>query len=245
MQKHTEDPDHNLEIFAANKYPGRGFVIGVDETGTYFDSVYFLTGRSPNSRNRVFVKDGGTLRTAPADPSKVKDPSLIIYTAMREHGGIYIVSNGDQTDSVYEALRKRLGYRQALANRTYEPDAPNFTPRITGICSIEPRCVVFNRISKAFDTDKSIHQYFSYERTELPHGIGRCLTTYKNDGDPLPSFRGQPYPLPLWGNADYTLRRYWEALDRDNRVSIALKRIELSSGASHIEIINKYEQVDA
>jgi IMP cyclohydrolase len=236
----NDDPVHNFQLLKRNTYPGRGIVMGMHETGRYLLQLYFVTGRSQQSRNRVFEYDSDILKTAPADPAKLKDPSLIIYTAMRKWGDRYIVSNGDQTDSVYDALRNGRTMVQALDERTYEPDAPNYTPRITGVCTLQSGTVEFGMIRKHARSMRPIRDYYS--SISAP-GLGRCITTYEENGDPLPSFQGGPYAVPLCGSPEHILECYWDALDKDNRVAIAIKQIEIASGNSEISVINRYEKV--
>ena len=187
----------NLESLRANPYPGRGICVGLDQSGHWVYQVYWIMGRSANSRNRIFVTNGGELRTAAADPSRMKDPSLVIYNAMRELPMLYIATNGDQTDTIYNEVSIGHGtFCEALMTRMYEPDAPNFTPRISVITDL--RGGVASEISiirKSPWSDAADHFFFRYRA--LPKGAGYTITTYKGDGDPLPSFDGEPYLLPL------------------------------------------------
>ena len=231
----------NLHKLRGNPYPGRGLVIGMDEKGQPIQ-VYWVMGRSANSRNRVFKLNArGDLHTAPADPSKVEDSSLIIYRAMAEQSGLFVVSNGDQTDTIIKADGV-LSFYQAMLRRQYEPDEPNFTPRISGIVCIRghkhiAELSVLRRSPFCSACDRNL---YSFEA--LMNGLGHCITTYTGDGNPLPSFQGEPFLLPLKGNCQEIAESIWEALDEDNRVSLAVKLI-LSSGDSHTHVINKYEVV--
>ena len=230
----------NLEALRANAYPGRGIVVGLDEAGESLVQVYWIMGRSANSRNRVFVVEGGCLRTAPADPSKVADPTLIIYHAMAELPGRYIVTNGDQTDTVVQALRVGGDFRQALNTRQYEPDAPNFTPRISALCSLadgEPWAELAV-LKRSAATNGCERHFFRYE-TFAP-GLGHAVTTYQGDGNPLPPFEGEPFTLPLDGDIEGVAESLWGALNKDNRVALAVKFIDLSSGASELGVLNRY-----
>ncbi|HVU75614.1 MAG TPA: IMP cyclohydrolase [Candidatus Paceibacterota bacterium] len=249
MRIRTEDPRRNLELFREITYHGRGIVTGITPSGRYLDQIYFLEGRSENSRNRIFEYEGSWLRTAPADPSKVTDPSLIIYEAMLETRGRYIVSNGVQTKKACEVLRGGYMFRTAMDSFSYEPDAPNYTPRITSMFHLEHKAVVFSIIRrKSKDDDRPDRALYTYQnrdpRRELRPGVGYAVTTYEGDGDPLPSFHGGPYELPLYEDADEAIDTYWDSLS-GNRVSIALKRIEISTGQSHIIAINQFDKVSA
>lgn len=239
----------NMLALSRNRYPGRGIVIGKSQDSRFAVQIYWIMGRSENSRNRIFKSEGGRLFTEAFDPSKVKDPSLIIYNAMREDHNEYVVSNGDQTDTVIDAFGLSAGItlREALSKRQYEPDAPNFTPRITGLCVISPT-------SENFYTELSLlrksdliagsgceRSYYEYE--DIKPGFGFCITTYNEDGDPLPSFVGEPYPLPIIGNVEEIVETFWSVLNVANRVSLAVKFIYIATGESHIKIVNRLSKV--
>lgn len=235
----------NLMRLGRNPYPGRGIVVGQDESGNIVQ-IYWIMGRSENSRNRVFAHDdAGKLWTEPADPSKVKDPSLIIYTAMAEQEGVYAVSNGAQTQ---DALNAFEDLRLLADEWSYEPDQPNFTPRITAVyesgCGLASRILArtaeFLILSKSPWCDETDYSHFV---RELGSGYGYCITTYQGDGDPLPAFRGEPYLLPLVGSPMQIIDLYWESLNHDNRVAIALKLINPLTGESIITTINRYNKV--
>ena len=234
----------NLDVrIRQTTYPGRGLVVGTDAAGAALVQVYWIMGRSPNSRNRVFVAEGGHLRTEPADPAQCDDPSLIIYNAMRELDGVYIATNGDQTDTIHDTLRRGNTFEQALAKRAYEPDGPNFTPRISGLWDLRgaaplARLAVL-RHSAAHDTAVD-RCYYHYEA--LTPGLGYCITTYMDDGKPLPPFVGDPYLVPLLGDIEAIANTFWDALDNDNRVSLAVKGIDLATRESRIVVVNQYEQ---
>ncbi len=235
---------NNLLALATNPYPGRGIVVGIDRTGGYMVQVYWIMGRKENSRNRVFgIGDNGRLFTEAADPSKVTDPSLIFYNAMREVGLYYVVSNGDQTDTVISALGPNtFSLDLALRGREYEPDLPNFTPRITAVSSIaKGRTALFMSVLRKSPFGEGCDR-FTYELTPAP-GFGYCITTYSGDGDPLPSFSGDPVLMPLVGGIEEIANDYWVALNGENRISLAVKSIQISSGNSSIHIINKYAKV--
>ena len=236
----------NLFNLAGNPYPGRAIIVGLDDTGQYLIQVYWIMGRSDNSRNRIFAFEGGRLFTEAADPSKVKDPSLIIYNAMREveDGGcaIGVVSNGHQTDGVANSYKNGRSLHAELEQWEYEPDAPNFTPRITAVsCWLGGQeCVAMSLLRKSLWAEKCDRHLYEFDR--LGRGFGHCLTTYAGDGAPLPSFQGEPFLLPLCGDADFIATTFWEALDPDNRVSLAVKFMP-KSGPSRITVINKYSKV--
>lgn len=220
-----------------NPYPGRGLVIG--RVGDGYRFVYWIMGRSEHSRNRAFEADGGVLRTVPLDPSKVEDPSLIIYEAMLELPGLQLVSNGDQTRTIYEGLQRGEPFEMSLQGREREPDAPNYTPRISGMLDLrggEPRIALSILKACPFDAAQTDRTGF---RPALPSdGYGLCITTYMGDGQPLPSFSGDPLPVPLGGSAQATLDTYWEALDDDNRIAVAVKDITAAGDCRELLVRN-------
>jgi IMP cyclohydrolase len=226
------------ERLATNPYPGRGLVIGRNEQGRWLQ-VYWIMGRSANSRNRLFVYEDGILRTEAADPAKVADPSLIIYHAMRQVAGRFIATNGAQTDGIYEDLRQGKSFPAALSAWQHEPDAPNYTPRISCLFD-RPTGEAWLSVVKAspFSPDQSEHHFFRY--THVAPGFGYAVTTYRGDGNPLPSFEGAPYLVPLRGGAAQVATRYWEALDRDNRISLAVRQVDPPTGEIAVEVINRY-----
>jgi hypothetical protein len=245
---------YNFEALRGNPYPGRGIVVGLDETGKFLVQLYWIMGRSPNSRNRVFSHDGnGRVFTEAADPAKVEDPSLIIYNAMREvtHKGenhLSVVSNGAQTDAIIENsfCLKTDTLRANIKQWTYEPDAPNFTPRITTASmwmKYATREVPFFQISILRKSwwSKACDRHL-YEIDGVGSGFGYCVTTYLRDGHPLPAFQGEPFPLPLRGDIRLIADEYWEALNPDNKVSLAVKFIP-KKGPSDVVIINKYARI--
>jgi hypothetical protein len=238
LDRARESFDQHL---ARNPYPGRGLVVGRNAAGDAWLQVYWIMGRSPNSRNRVFVAEGARLRTEPFDASAVEDPSLIIYEAMLELPGVYLVSNGDQTRTLHDALAGGGSFEEALTTREREPDAPNYTPRISGMLDLRgPDPLVALSLLKANPADPERTDRFSYRPAPPPPGIGVGLTTYQGDGNPLPSFAGDPLWLPLEGDAEGVLAAYWEALDPDNRVSLAVKAIPLAGGPSQLRVCNRH-----
>jgi IMP cyclohydrolase len=231
--------EHHLK---QNPYPGRGLVLGSSAEDTWV-IIYWIMGRSTNSRNRRFVSEGAVLRTEPVDLSLVADPSLIIYEAMLELPGIYLVSNGDQTRTIYETLKSGDSIDDALATREREPDAPNFTPRISGMlqaagasASIQPTLSIL----KANPIDPAFTDRYTYRPAPPQAGYGFGLTTYSGDGDPLPSFAGDPLLLPCNGKAEAILEHYWNALNAENRVSLAVKEISAREQHSRLLIKNRF-----
>ncbi len=225
----------------SNAYPGRGLVVGRASDDDAWLLVYFIMGRSPHSRNRRFAAEGTTLRTEPVDASLLDDPSLIIYDAMLELPGIHFVSNGDQTRTLFATLESGGSFDDALDTREREPDAPNFTPRISAMLDRrggEARILLSILKASAGDPARTDRTTF---RPALPSaGIGLGLTTYRGDGAPLPSFEGDPLLLPCEGSAPEVLESYWKALDSENRISLAVKRIPDSGAESTLEIVNRY-----
>ncbi len=228
------------EELKANSYPGRGILIGRTEDGTKAVVAYFIMGRSENSRNRIFVKEGEGIRTQAFDPAKVKDPSLIIYSPVRVLGNKTIVTNGDQTDTIYEGMDHQLTFEQSLRNRMYEPDAPNYTPRISGILHIESGKFSFamSILKKASEQSEACCRYtFAYENCAA--GEGRFLHTYMGDGNPLPSFEGEPKRIAVSGNIDDWTQLIWKNLNEGNKVSLFVRFIDISTGAYETRIVNK------
>jgi hypothetical protein len=228
-----------------NRYPGRGLVVGRSSVEDAWLMLYWIMGRSDNSRNRRFVADAGSpgsLRTEPVDSSKVTDPSLIIYEAMLELPGIYLVSNGDQTRTLVETLQAGGTFEAALATREREPDAPNYTPRISAMLNLNSRPVdLALNILKANPADPALTDRFTYRPARPPRGLGYCLTTYVGDGHPLPSFSGEPLLVACAGSAEALLDLYWSALDPENRISLAIKRIPADGSPSHILVRNRFD----
>ncbi|MCR5267466.1 MAG: IMP cyclohydrolase [Lachnospiraceae bacterium] len=223
-----------------NAYPGRGIIIGKSEDGKYAVTAYFIMGRSENSRNRVFVEDGEGIRTQAFDPSKMKDPSLIIYAPVRVLGNKTIVTNGDQTDTIYEGMDKQLTFEQSLRSREFEPDAPNYTPRISGIMHVENGTYNYAMsILKSNQGDpSSCNRYtFAYENPKA--GEGRFIHTYMGDGNPLPSFEGEPELVGLAGDIDAFTNSVWNSLNEDNKVSLFVRYIEIATGKYETRICNK------
>jgi len=229
------------EKLGGNRYPGRGILLGRDEGGAHAVLVYFIMGRSDNSRNRVFVRTEDGIRTEAFDPSKLTDPSLIIYRPVRILGDTVIVSNGNQTDTIYEHLRSGGDFRSALMTRTFEPDAPIYTPRISGI--IKPDGSYALSILKTMNGNPACccRQFFEYD-APLP-GAGHLIHTYREDGDPVPSYEGEPAAVSVPGSLDELAGAVWEALDKDNRVALFALRRNLKTGAMESRIINRFGDV--
>ncbi len=220
-----------------NPYPGRGLVVGRAESGAWL-LIYWIMGRSANSRNRRFVAEGEILRTEPIDAAQVDNPELIIYEAMLTLPGTYLVSNGDQTRTLADKLAEGGMFDEALCKREREPDAPNYTPRISGMLDLlDTRCPVTLSILKANAANPALTDRFTYRPAPPPPGLGYGLTTYMGDGKPLPSFSGDPLLLPCLGDAQSLLDTYWQALDSENRVALAVKWIE--GGKARLLVRNK------
>ena len=225
---------------STNTYPGRGIVIGRTPDGTKAVTAYFIMGRSQNSRNRIFVTDGDGIRTEAYDPSKLEDPSLIIYAPVRVLGNKTIVTNGDQTDTIYEGMDCQMTFEQSLRARTFEPDAPNYTPRISGILHIESNAYNYAMsILKSNNGDPdSCHRYtFAYENPKA--GEGHFIHTYMQDGNPLPSFEGEPKLVSILDDMDAFTDLLWTNLNEENKVSLFVRYIDIATGAYQTKIINK------
>jgi hypothetical protein len=233
----------NLEALRANSYPGRGIVIGMTPDGSRLVQLYWIMGRSENSRNRLFVREGDVVRTAPYDESKLEDPSRIIYNAVRPLGRKHIVSNGDQTDTIFDTLRGGGTFEEALFTRTFEPDPPSYTARISGLVDLDDSLHAYRlAILKALgnSADHCARQVFNYA-AGIP-GCGHCVTTYAGDGNPLPPFEGEPYVMPLGDDLDKLAKLYWAALNEVNKVSLLAKSIDLATGRCELHIVNKHAQ---
>lgn len=225
-----------------NSYPGRGIVIGKTPDGTKAVAAYFIMGRSTNSRNRIFVEDGEGIRTEAFDPSKLEDPSLIIYAPVRVLGNKTIVTNGDQTDTIYKGMDQQMTFEQSLRSREFEPDGPNYTPRISGILHIENGKYSFamSILKSSSGNPTGCDRYtFAYE-TPLA-GEGRFLHTYIGDGNPLPSFEGEPKRVEIPDSIDAFTDLLWENLNEDNKVSLFVRYITLADGRYETRIVNKLQ----
>lgn len=224
----------------SNTYPGRGIIIGKTKDGKKAVTAYFIMGRSNNSRNRVFVEDGEGIRTQAFDPSKLEDPSLIIYAPVRVLGNKTIVTNGDQTDTIYEGMDKQLTFEQSLRTREFEPDAPNYTPRISGIMHVEngKYNYAMSILKSNNGNPKACNRYtFAYENPVA--GEGHFIHTYMHDGNPLPSFEGEPKLVKINGDINEFTNMVWTNLNEDNKVSLFVRFIDIETGEYETRIVNK------
>ncbi len=228
------------ETLKTNAYPGRGILLGKDEAGEHAVIAYFIMGRSVNSRNRVFVEEGDGIRTQAYDESKLVDPSLVIYAPVRVLGDTTIVTNGDQTDTVYDALKAGGDFASALRTRCFEPDGPNWTPRISGTVRVAGGEAFYKlSILKSGDAEGSFCVRQSFEYPDCKPGQGLFLHTYKCDGNPIPSFEGEPEHVDVRGDIDEFTSLVWESLNADNKVSLFVRYISLADGTAQTRIVNK------
>ena len=224
------------EELQQNSYPGRGIVLGKSADGSQMVIAYFIMGRSENSRNRVFVEENDGIKTQAFDPSKLTDPSLIIYSPVRVINGKTIVTNGDQTDTIYDFIAKGDTFENALQTRTFEPDAPNFTPRISGI--IDGDRYTLSILKRANGNPDSTCRYFFDYQSPLA-GEGHFIHTYRCDGNPIPSFEGEPKKIAVNGDIDAFTESVWNSLNADNKVSLFTRYIDLTTGETQTRICNK------
>lgn len=223
-----------------NSYPGRGIVIGKSQDGTKAVCAYFIMGRSSNSRNRIFAVEGDGIRTEAFDPSKLEDPSLIIYAPVRVWGNRTIVTNGDQTDTIYEGFEKGLTFEQSLRQRTFEPDAPNYTPRISGVLRVEDDLFNYGiSILKSSDGNPQSCRRYTFTFENPLAGEGHFIHTYMEDGNPLPSFEGEPKKIAIPDDIDAFTELIWTSLNEDNKVSLFVRTIDLETKKTETRIINK------
>ena len=224
----------------ANSYPGRGIIIGKSPDGAYAVTAYFIMGRSVNSRNRIFVEDGEGIRTKAFDPAKLSDPSLVIYAPVRVLGNKTIVTNGDQTDTIYECMDKQQTFEQALRSRTFEPDEPNYTPRISGLLHIENGSYNYAMsILKSNNGSPDSCQRYTFAYENPAAGEGHFIHTYQGDGNPLPSFEGEPVRIGISGSIDAFTESVWNSLNEENKVSLFVRYIEIATGRYETRIVNK------
>lgn len=222
-----------------NTYPGRGIVIGKSEDGKKAVIAYFIMGRSQNSRNRVFVVHDGDLFTEPYDESKVEDPSLIIYAAVRSYQNHLVVTNGNQTDTVVEGLKNGETFTKALESRCFEPDAPNFTPRISGMLTFENGDFSYQMsILKSADAAGTACNRYTYHYAPL-NGLGHFLHTYVCDGNPIPTFQGEPERMAVCDSIDEMTERLWNALNENNKISLYVRYVDLATGRAESRLVNK------
>ena len=227
------------ELIKDNSYVVRGIVIGKTEDAKRACVAYFIMGRSANSRNRVFVERDNALFTEPFDASKVEDPSLIIYAALRRHENKLIATNGDQTDTIYDGVKAGKGFAEALRAREFEPDAPNFTPRISGMITFANGDFTYEMsILKSADEKGSACNRYTFEYPSLA-GLGHFIHTYVCDGNPIPTFQGEPERVAIGNDIDEFTNSLWNALDKDNKISLYVRYIDLETGAEENRLINK------
>ena len=244
---HREEimPMQKINLFKEldmNSYPGRGIVIGRSADGKYAVTAYFIMGRSSNSRNRVFVEDGDGIRTKAFDESKVEDPSLIIYAPVRVLDNTTIVTNGDQTDTIYDGFKAGKTFEESLRSREFEPDAPNYTPRISGIMDIKNGKFTYALSILKSDNgnaEQCLRYTFSYDNPLA--GEGHFIHTYMKDGNPLPSFEGEPKYVGIEGDIETFTKKMWENLNLDNKVSLFVRFIDIATGEVKTKILNKNE----
>ena len=233
MSKNVFDISQEL---MSNAYPGRGIILGRTPDNKKNVIAYFIMGRSENSRNRVFTETEDGIRTEAFDPSKMVDPSLIIYHPVRLYNGTLVVTNGDQTDTIVDYLKQGKSYFEALRTREFEPDAPNYTPRISGVVKPNGDYNLSILKSNMGRGDSCLRFFFEY--AAVP-GLGHLIHTYKGDGDPIPSFEGEPVPVEMDGDLDSFTQMIWDSLNEDNKVSLFTRFIDLESGKAESRIINK------
>ncbi len=227
------------EVLSANTYPGRGIVIGKSDDGKSAVIAYFIMGRSENSRNRVFIENGDEVIIHPFDASKVEDPSLIIYSPIRTYENHLIVTNGDQTDTVYEALKAGKSFEAALETRAFEPDAPNFTPRISGMLTFGKGGFTYKMsILKSADADGSACNRYTFNYSPVT-GTGHFLHTYNCDGNPIPTFTGEPERVSIPSDIDAFADLLWTNLNEKNKISLYVRYVDLETGAVQNRMFNK------
>ena len=227
-------------LLNTNAYPGRGIIIGRSRDGKSAVTAYFMMGRSVNSRTRIFVTEGEGIRTQAFDPSKLEDPSLIIYAPVRVLGNTTIVTNGDQTDTVYDGMKEGKTFEESLRCRKYEPDGPNFTPRISGIMNIENGSYDYAMsILKSDNGDPDCCNRYTFTYDNPKAGEGRFIHTYMQDGNPLPSFEGEPEWIDIEGDIDEFTSMLWDNLNEENKVSLFVRFIDIATKETETRIINK------
>ena len=227
------------ELLDGNTYPGRGIIIGKSADGKKAVAAYFIMGRSANSRNRIFTEKNGEVFTEPFDASKVEDPSLIIYAAVRSYENKLIVTNGDQTDTIYDGLKEGKGFAKALKSRCFEPDAPNFTPRISGILNFADGDFTYKMsILKSADAEGTACNRYTYSYPSLA-GLGHFIHTYVCDGNPIPTFQGEPERVAVDADIDVFTDKLWNALDENNKISLYVRYTDLESGKYTDRLVNK------
>lgn len=234
------DKKNLSQLLKENAYPGRGIVIGKSADGKSAVTAYFIMGRSSNSRNRIFVEDGDGIRTQAFDESKLEDPSLIIYAPVRVLGNDTIVTNGDQTDTIYDGMSKGMTFEKSLRSRCYEPDAPNLTPRISGVMHVEDGNYDYTlSILKSNNAREGAHNRYTFAYENPFAGEGHFIHTYRENISPLPSFEGEPTWVEISGDIDTFTKEVWESLNEDNKVSLFVRFIDIETGKFETRIMNK------
>ena len=234
------DLENIADILQKNTYPGRGIIIGKTANGKKAAIAYFIMGRSENSRNRIFIENGAELVIHPYDRSKVEDPSLIIYSPIRCLGNRLIVTNGDKTDTIYEYIKQGKSFTDALSTRCFEPDAPNFTPRISGILYFSNRDFCYEMsILKSADAKGSACNRYCYSFEPIA-GVGHFIHTYLHDGNPIPTFCGEPERIEIPDDIDDFCNSIWENLNAENKISLHVRFVDLSSGHTENRLVNKH-----
>lgn len=242
-----DQAERNFLSLAVNRYPGPGLIIGMNESEEYLIQAHWIMERDKNGRNRIFVcKNGKEIKTEVADSSKTGDTSLAIYTTMNNDSNNFVVSNGYQTEHMLSYCDSSFGMGGLIEDDDwdyqYEPDTPNYTPRITAIITLDTKpfaeILILKKSQFSMACDKQLFRY-----DDFYPGMGYCVTTYSGDGKPLPAFKGEPYLLPLKGNITNIAKRLWETLNEENRVSLAVKFIEIKTGKTSVKIINKYSAI--
>ncbi len=229
-----------MQELKENAYPGRGIVIGRSADGKKAVTAYFIMGRSSNSRNRIFAADGEGIRTQAFDPSKLEDPSLIIYAPVRVLGNKTIVTNGDQTDTIYDGLKDGLTFEQSLRSREFEPDGPNYTPRISGVMEVEKGQYDYSMsILKSNNGNPDSCNRYTYSYENPAAGEGHFIHTYMHDGNPLPSFEGEPKLVKIEGDIGEFTHKIWDSLNEENKVSLFVRFIDIDTGVCDTRIVNK------
>ncbi|MBQ6874688.1 MAG: IMP cyclohydrolase [Lachnospiraceae bacterium] len=228
------------DLLSNNTYPGRGIVIGKTEDGTKAAVAYFIMGRSENSRNRIFVEEGENMKTQAFDPSKMKDPSLIIYYPIRKLDNHLIVTNGDQTDTIYNGLQEGKSFSVSLTSREFEPDGPNWTPRISDMLDFADGNFTYQMsILKSADAEGTACNRFTYSYAPL-NGLGHFIHTYVRNGDPIPTFQGEPERVAIPNCIDEFTEMIWNNLDENNKISLYVRFVDLADGSVENRMINKH-----
>jgi len=238
--KHAEFKSNNIKKIQENIYPGRGIIIGKTPNDNFYVQVYWIMGRSANSRNRIFQKYDNCVKTKAFDEKKLEDPTLIIYSPIKKHDNYHIVGNGDQTDTIYDYIYSGKTFENALESRSFEPDAPHYTPRISGIVDTNLDNPNYKlSILKSINNNSEFCQRVFFNYQNFISGYGHCIHTFKSDGHPLPSFEGEPFLVELFDDIDENINHFWNSLNQENRISLLVKYINVISNEVTINIKNK------